>query len=37
MTDTATSPLTIVPANEASWSDLQAVLKQMGRSVPGKD
>jgi GNAT superfamily N-acetyltransferase len=32
MTDTATSPLTIVPANEASWSDLQAVLGARGDS-----
>jgi len=30
MTDTATSPLTIVPANEASWSDLQAVFGARG-------
>ena len=30
MTDTATSPVRIVPANEASWSDLQAVLGTRG-------
>ena len=30
MTDTATAPVTIVPASEASWSDLQAVLGTRG-------
>ena len=30
MTDTATSPVRIVPANEASWEDLQAVLGTRG-------
>jgi hypothetical protein len=31
MTDTATTPeVTIVPANEASWEDLQAVLGTRG-------
>ena len=36
MTDTATTPeVTIVPANEASWEDLQAVLGMRGDpSVP---
>ena len=32
MTNTATPPVTIVPANEASWSDLQAVLGARGDS-----
>ncbi len=30
MTDTATSPITIVPANAASWEDLEAVLGTRG-------
>jgi GNAT superfamily N-acetyltransferase len=30
MTDTATAALTIVPANEASWDDLEAVLGTRG-------
>jgi GNAT superfamily N-acetyltransferase len=33
MTDTATAEVTIVPANEASWEDLQAVL---GRGQPSR-
>ena len=32
MTDAATAPVTIVPASEASWSDLQAVLGARGDS-----
>jgi GNAT superfamily N-acetyltransferase len=32
MTNTATPPVTIVPANEASWSDLEAVLGARGDS-----
>jgi len=33
MTDAATSPVAIVPASEASWSDLQAVLGARGDSA----
>jgi len=33
MTDAATAPVTIVPASEASWSDLQAVLGARGDSA----
>jgi hypothetical protein len=33
MTDTATAEVTIVPANEGSWEDLQAVL---GRGQPSR-